>query len=90
MVWREVSRRPLRLLLSAIGISFATGLVVVGRSMWDAIEFMMAGATAIAVGTANFYQPQTALHVITGLCAFMERKKLQDVRELIGTVQIAK
>lgn len=41
MIWREVSRRPLRLLLSAVGISFATGLVVVGRSMGDAIEFMM-------------------------------------------------
>jgi len=56
----------------------------------DAIEFLMAGATAIAVGTANFYEPQTALHVITGLRAFMERKKLRDVRELIGTVQMAK
>ncbi len=53
----------------------------------DAIEFMMAGATAVAVGTANFYEPQTALHVIAGLRQFMEQKGLNDVRELIGSVQ---
>jgi putative ABC transport system permease protein len=41
MIVREVSRRPLRLLLSALGISLATGLVVVGRSMWDAIDHLL-------------------------------------------------
>jgi len=56
----------------------------------DAIEFMMAGATAVAVGTANFYEPQTALNVITGIRDFMQRKGVQDVREIVGSVQIAK
>ena len=56
----------------------------------DAIEFLMAGATAVAVGTANFYEPQTALQVIAGIREFMERKKLQDVREITGSVQVAK
>ena len=56
----------------------------------DAIEFLMAGATAVAVGTANFYEPQTPLHVIAGLREFMERKKIGDVRELTGSVQTAK
>ena len=54
----------------------------------DAIEFLMAGATAVAVGTANFYEPQTPLQVIAGLRDFMERKKLADVREITGSVQI--
>jgi dihydroorotate dehydrogenase (NAD+) catalytic subunit len=54
----------------------------------DAIEFMMAGASAVAVGTANFYEPQTALQVIAGIKEFMARKGLQDVRELVGTVQL--
>jgi dihydroorotate dehydrogenase (NAD+) catalytic subunit len=54
----------------------------------DAIEFMMAGASAVAVGTANFYEPQTALQVIAGIKDFMARKGLQDVRELVGTVQL--
>ena len=53
----------------------------------DAIEFLMAGATAVAVGTANFYEPQTALQVIAGLREFMQRKGLQDVRELTGSVR---
>ncbi len=41
MIWREVSRKPLRLMLSAVGIALATGLVVVGRSMWDAMDHLM-------------------------------------------------
>lgn len=41
MVWREVTRRPLRLLMSALGIAMATGLIVVGRSMWDAMDHLM-------------------------------------------------
>jgi len=51
----------------------------------DAIEFIMAGATAVAVGTANFYEPQTALQVIAGLRQFMQQRSLGDVRELIGS-----
>jgi dihydroorotate dehydrogenase (NAD+) catalytic subunit len=52
----------------------------------DAIEFLMAGATAVAVGTANFYEPQTALQVIAGIRDFMAQKGLSDVRELTGSV----
>jgi dihydroorotate dehydrogenase (NAD+) catalytic subunit len=54
----------------------------------DAIEFLMAGASAVAVGTANFYEPQTALQVIAGIRKFMERKGLKDVREITGSVQV--
>ena len=56
----------------------------------DAIEFLMAGATAVAVGTANFYEPQTPLQVIAGIREFMEQKKIGDVREITGSVQISK
>ncbi len=56
----------------------------------DAIEFMMAGATAVAVGTANFYEPQTALHVMAGIRDFMQRKGLKDVREITGSFQPGK
>jgi dihydroorotate dehydrogenase (NAD+) catalytic subunit len=52
----------------------------------DAIEFMMAGATAVAVGTANFYEPQTALRVIAGIRDFMQRKNIVDVSEITGSV----
>jgi len=53
----------------------------------DAIEFMMAGASAVAVGTANFYEPQTPLNVIAGLREFMRRKGIDDVRQLVGSFQ---
>lgn len=53
----------------------------------DAIEFLMAGATAVAVGTANFYEPQTALQVIAGISEFMQKKNLDDVKEITGSVQ---
>ena len=56
----------------------------------DAIEFLMAGATAVAVGTANFYEPQTPLQVIAGIRDFMERGEISDVREITGSVQISK
>jgi len=56
----------------------------------NAIEFLMAGATAVAVGTANLYEPQTALQVIAGLREFMQRRGVQDVREIVGSVQVAK
>jgi len=60
------------------------------QSAADAIEFLMAGATAVAVGTANFYEPQTALQVIAGLRQFMQQKGIGDVRDLIGSVQTGK
>jgi len=56
----------------------------------DAIEFLMAGATAVAVGTANFYEPQTALQVVAGLREFMGQQGIRDVRDLIGSVQTGK
>ena len=56
----------------------------------DAVESLMAGATAVAVDTAKFYEPQTALQVIAGLREYLQRKGLLDVREIVGSVQIAK
>jgi len=56
----------------------------------DAIEFIMAGATAVAVGTANFYEPQTALQVIAGVREFMQKHGLADVRQMIGSVLLGK
>ena len=56
----------------------------------DAIEFMMAGATAVAVGTANFYEPQTALQVIAGIREFIQKHGIKDVREITGSVQTTK
>lgn len=56
----------------------------------DAIEFLMAGAAAVAVGTANFYEPQTPLQVVTGIREFMSQKKINDVREITGSLLVSK
>jgi dihydroorotate dehydrogenase (NAD+) catalytic subunit len=50
----------------------------------DALEFIMAGASAVQVGTATFLNPHAALDVIEGIAAFMRREGLKDLREIIG------
>jgi len=54
----------------------------------DAIEFMLAGAVAVAVGTANFYEPQTPLHVISGIREYLQRKGIADVRQIVGSFSV--
>jgi dihydroorotate dehydrogenase (NAD+) catalytic subunit len=53
----------------------------------DAIEFLMAGATAVSVGTANFYNPRATVEVVEGIEAFMEKNHIDDIREIIGCVK---
>lgn len=52
----------------------------------DAIEFLLAGATAIAVGAMNFVNPYTTVEIVKGMEEYMKRYKLEDIRELIGAV----
>lgn len=52
----------------------------------DAIEFILAGATAVSIGTANFFNPYTTIEVIEGIEKYMEKHKCEDVNELIGIV----
>lgn len=53
----------------------------------DAIEFLLAGATAIAVGTANFMNPSAALEIIEGLEGFLRGKGYRSIGEIVGRVQ---
>lgn len=52
----------------------------------DAIEFMIAGATAVAVGTANFYNPYATMEIIEGIEKYMLKYKIDDINEIIGCV----
>src|SRR5947209_5874767 len=56
----------------------------------DAIEFLMAGATAVQVGTANFFNPMACPEIIAGIRAFMVEQGIGDVREIIGAVRGAR
>lgn len=53
----------------------------------DAIEFILAGATAVAVGTANFRNPFATEEIITGIEAYMRQYRIADMKELIGAVK---
>lgn len=53
----------------------------------DAIEFMMAGATVVSIGTANFHDPSATIHVIEGMERFMKEKGIEDINEIIGCVK---
>ena len=53
----------------------------------DAMEFILAGATAVSIGTANFANPYTTVEVIDGIEAYMRRHGVEDINELIGLVK---
>ena len=53
----------------------------------DALEFILAGATAVAVGTANFHNPYATVEVIDGIAAYMEKNGIEDINSLIGAVR---
>jgi dihydroorotate dehydrogenase (NAD+) catalytic subunit len=53
----------------------------------DAVEFLLAGATAVAVGTVNFVNPAAAVEVATGIAMYLTENGFSDVHEIIGAVQ---
>ena len=53
----------------------------------DAIEFLMAGATAVSVGTANFHNPKVTEEIVSGIEAFLTEQKIADINEIIGCVR---
>ena len=53
----------------------------------DAIEMILAGATAISVGTANFVNPKTTMEIVDGIKKYMEKYHVNDIKELVGAVQ---
>jgi dihydroorotate dehydrogenase (NAD+) catalytic subunit len=77
MVWQVA--RAVRLPL--IGI----GGIVRGE---DAVEFLLAGATAVQVGTANFINPAATLDVIAGIEAYLARHGIGDVAEIVGKLEV--
>jgi len=54
------------------------------RTWSDAIEFMLAGATAVGIGTALFIDPTTPVKVLEGVQAYLRRHHLKSVSQLVG------
>ncbi len=53
----------------------------------DALEFILAGATAVSVGTANFFNPYATMEVVKGIEDYMIKKNVEDINDLIGLVK---
>lgn len=53
----------------------------------DALEFIMAGATAVSVGTANFFNPYATVEIAEGIEAFMKKNQIEDINTLVGCVK---
>jgi dihydroorotate dehydrogenase (NAD+) catalytic subunit len=77
MVWQTANA----VRLPIIGM----GGIVTGE---DAVEFILAGASAVAVGTANFIDPRATLNVIDDIETFMREQGVVDIKSLIGSVNI--
>ena len=52
----------------------------------DALEYIIAGATMVAVGTANFVDPQASLNVLEGIKAYMRKHKIENIKKLRGSL----
>jgi dihydroorotate dehydrogenase (NAD+) catalytic subunit len=52
----------------------------------DALEFMIAGASAVQVGTANFYDPSASIKIVEGLADYCARNGLENIRDLVGSI----
>lgn len=72
-------------------VAGAVTIPVVGlggiMSAEDALEFFMAGATAVQVGTANFVNPRASMEIIDGIRAFMDKEGIENITDIIGSLQ---
>ena len=73
-VWQDVAARSGTPIIGIGGVS----------SWQDAVEFMLAGASAVSVGTALYVDPTTPLTIISGLSDYLKRKGLGSAKELVG------
>ena len=68
-----------------------SGIPILGlggiRTASDAIEFILAGASAVGVGTANFIEPDCAIKIIDGIKKYCVQNNIKDIKELVGSLQ---
>ena len=72
-------------------VANAVSVPVIGMggiaSAEDALEFIMAGATAVSVGTANFHNPTVTMEIVDGIAGYMQKNHINDIMELVGCVK---
>ena len=81
---RPIAVRMVRDVFAAVSIPIVgMGGIMTAR---DALEFLIAGATVVAVGTANFVNPTAAIEILEGIEQYCRRHKIRDIRELVGSL----
>ncbi len=72
-------------------VANAVNLPIIGMggimTAYDALEFLMAGATAVSVGTANFTNPYATVEIAAGIEEYMKRNNINDIKKIIGCVK---
>lgn len=78
-------------LLHVYRVAQTVGVPIIGMggiaSATDAVEFLLAGATAVAVGTASFINPTAVIEIAEGIAAYLSENGFTDVRQIIGAVE---
>ena len=83
---RAVGVRMVYQMAQAINIPIlGMGGIMTGE---DAIEYMLAGATAVSIGAGNFADPETSIRTIEGIEKYMKKHNIEDITSIIGTVQM--
>ena len=85
MLFRSIAIRMVNVVAGVVKIP----IIGMGgiASAEDALEFIMAGATMVAVGTANFNNPSATMDVVKGIKDYMKSNGINDINELIGCVK---
>jgi dihydroorotate dehydrogenase (NAD+) catalytic subunit len=83
--------RPIAL-LAVYEVARAVRIPIVGQggiqTANDALEFFLAGATAISIGTANFTDPRAPLHIVEGVRDYLQQRNLKSLKEITGKANI--
>jgi len=83
--------RPIAV-LAVYEVARAVSIPIVGQggieTVTDALEFFLAGATAVSIGTANFTDPRAPERIVEGLADYLHRRKLGGIEDIIGRANV--
>ena len=83
--------RPIAV-LAVYEVARAVSIPIVGQggieTVTDALEFFLAGATAVSIGTANFTDPRTPERIVEGLADYLRRRNLRSIGEIVGQANV--
>ena len=68
-------------------VAQAVNIPIIGMGGISCAEFLLAGASAVSVGTANFHNPAVTLEVIDGIEAYMKKNGFENVKDMVGIVK---